>query len=111
MHSLSVVQIYVGVIWKSDVNMPFVVISTNRKAVFEDFYRSQNLKCCPISKSPVVFLVYMFVTHKDRHFKPSFVKIGPVVAKLWLFQIPDFPPFFIPRWPPEKTPFSTLFHG
>ena len=48
-------QIYVGVIWKSDVNMPFVVISTNRKAVFEDFYRSQNLKCCLISKSPVVF--------------------------------------------------------
>jgi hypothetical protein len=38
-------QIYVGVIWKSDVNMPFVVISTNRKAVFEDFFRSQNLKC------------------------------------------------------------------
>ena len=30
-------QIYVGVIWKSDMNMPFVVISTNRKAVFEDF--------------------------------------------------------------------------
>ena len=35
-------QIYVRVIWKSDMNMPFVVISTNRKAVFEDFYRSQN---------------------------------------------------------------------
>ena len=52
-------QIYVGVIWKSDVNMPFVVISTNRKAVFEDFYRSQNLKCCLISKSHVVFLVYI----------------------------------------------------
>ena len=47
-------QIYVGVIWKSDV-----VISTNRKAVFEDFFRSQNLKCCLISKSPVVFLVYI----------------------------------------------------
>ena len=52
-------QIYVGVIWKSDVNMLFVVISTNRKAVFEYFYRSQNLKCCLISKSPVVFLVYI----------------------------------------------------
>jgi hypothetical protein len=52
-------QIYVGVIWKSDVNMPFVVISTNRKAVFEYFYRSQNLKCCLISKSSVVFLVYI----------------------------------------------------
>ena len=52
-------QIYVGVIWKNDMNMPFVVILTNRKAVFEDFYRSQNLKCCLISKSPVVFLVYI----------------------------------------------------
>jgi hypothetical protein len=35
-------QIYVRVIWKSDMNVPFVVILTNRKAVFEDFYRSQN---------------------------------------------------------------------
>jgi len=35
-------QLYVRVIWKSDMNMPFVVISINRKAVFEDFYRSQN---------------------------------------------------------------------
>ena len=35
-------QIYARVIWKSDMNMPFVIISTNRKAVFEDFNRSQN---------------------------------------------------------------------
>jgi hypothetical protein len=35
-------QIYVRVTWKSDMNMPFVVISINRKAVFEDFYRSQH---------------------------------------------------------------------
>jgi hypothetical protein len=27
-------QIYVGVIWKSDMSMPFVVISTNRKVYF-----------------------------------------------------------------------------
>ena len=35
-------QIYVGVILKSDVNMPFVVITTNRKDAFEDLYRSQH---------------------------------------------------------------------
>ena len=52
-------EIYVKVIWKSDMNMPFVVISTNRKAVFEDFYRFQNFNFCPISNSPVVFLVYI----------------------------------------------------
>ena len=52
-------QIYVGVIWKSNMNMSFVVISTNRNAVFEDFYRSQNLKCALISKSPVIFHVYI----------------------------------------------------
>ena len=52
-------QIYVRVIWKSDMNKPFVVIWTNRKAVFEDFYRSQNIKCDPISNSPVVFLAYI----------------------------------------------------
>jgi hypothetical protein len=52
-------EIYVKVIWKSDMNMPFVVISTNRTAVFEDFYRFQNLNFCPISNSPVVFLVYI----------------------------------------------------
>jgi len=59
-------QIYVGVIWKSDMNMPFVVISTNRIAVFEDFYRSQNLKFGPISNCPVVFLVYMFVLPENK---------------------------------------------
>ena len=41
------------------MNMSFVVISTNRNAVFEDFYRSQNLKCGLISKSPVIFHVYI----------------------------------------------------
>ena len=30
-------QIYVRVIWKSDMNMSFVVILTNRKAIFEKF--------------------------------------------------------------------------
>ena len=52
-------QIYVRVIWKSDMNMPFVIILTNRKAVFEDFNRSQNFSFGPISNSPVVFLVYI----------------------------------------------------
>jgi hypothetical protein len=52
-------QIYFGVIWKSHAYKPFVVISTNRKAVFEEFFSSKNLKCCLISKSPVVFLVYI----------------------------------------------------
>jgi hypothetical protein len=30
-------QIYVGVIWKSDMSMPFVVISTNRKVISKIF--------------------------------------------------------------------------
>jgi hypothetical protein len=59
-----------------------------------------------------IFLVYQLELTRTGNFKPSFVKIRPVVAKLWPFQIPDPPPpFCIPRWPPGKTPFSTLFHG
>jgi hypothetical protein len=30
-------QIYVGVIWKSDMSMPYVVISTNRKVISKIF--------------------------------------------------------------------------
>ena len=30
-------QIYVGVIWKIDMSMPFVVISTNRKVISKIF--------------------------------------------------------------------------
>ena len=41
------------------MNMPFVVISTNGKALFENFYRSQSLKFGLISNSLVVFLAYI----------------------------------------------------
>jgi hypothetical protein len=30
-------QIYVGVIWKGDMSMPYVVISTNRKVISKIF--------------------------------------------------------------------------
>ena len=42
-------QIYVGVIWKSDMSMPFVVISTNIKAVFEDVSRPNFKQSCSFS--------------------------------------------------------------
>jgi hypothetical protein len=34
---LGIEQIYVGVIWKIDMSMPFVVISTNRKVISKIF--------------------------------------------------------------------------
>jgi hypothetical protein len=50
-------QIYVRVIWKSDMNVPFVVISTNRKAVFEDFYKVSKFLIWPNFKQSCSFLV------------------------------------------------------
>lgn len=32
-----IVHIYAGIKWKSDMNMPFVIISTKRKAAFGIF--------------------------------------------------------------------------
>jgi hypothetical protein len=39
-----------------------------------------------------IFLVYQLELTRTGNFKPSFVKIRPVVAKLWPFQLPDPPP-------------------